>query len=114
MNWKKLWKRIRLIWITLGILATIIFAGWSLIAYRANPEARAALGSDARVTVTSANAARRHRDASKSCRNACSNYMIEGDFLLLLCEPIEDVRLSPGKICFISSRRGKFDYIPLA
>ncbi len=38
-------------WIATGLLATAIFVTWSLIAFRASDEARAALVSDARVTV---------------------------------------------------------------
>jgi pimeloyl-ACP methyl ester carboxylesterase len=47
-----LWQRIRRIWVTLGIAATVIFFGWSLVAYRATPEAHAARRTDARVTVS--------------------------------------------------------------
>jgi hypothetical protein len=35
-----------------GVAFTVVFVSWSLIAYRARPEARAALQSDARVSVT--------------------------------------------------------------
>jgi pimeloyl-ACP methyl ester carboxylesterase len=42
---------IRRIWAGLGILALIGFGGWSLVAYRASGNARAALVSDERVTV---------------------------------------------------------------
>lgn len=66
MNWKVIWQRVRLIWVTLGILGTIIFATWSLIAYRATPEAHAALQSDARVTVTAETGAWRFLPASSS------------------------------------------------
>jgi pimeloyl-ACP methyl ester carboxylesterase len=47
----RLWKRIRRIWATLGLTAMVVFAGWSLVAYRASGEARAALRSDAAVDV---------------------------------------------------------------
>jgi alpha/beta superfamily hydrolase len=50
----RLWRIIRRIWITAGLLFTAIFATWSLIAYRASGPARAALVSDAAVTVTRA------------------------------------------------------------
>jgi pimeloyl-ACP methyl ester carboxylesterase len=40
------------IWVTLGLGAFVGFVAWCLIAYRANEEARAALVSDFRVTVT--------------------------------------------------------------
>lgn len=49
---RELWRRIRRIWITLGIAVTVIFVGWSLVAYRATSEARAALRTGATVTVT--------------------------------------------------------------
>src|SRR5688572_14603212 len=47
-----LWRRVRRIWATLGIAATVIFVGWSIVAYRAAPEAHAAMRTDARVTVS--------------------------------------------------------------
>lgn len=49
---RRLWRRIRFVWITAGISATVIFVVWSLIAYTASAEARAATASDATVTVT--------------------------------------------------------------
>jgi pimeloyl-ACP methyl ester carboxylesterase len=49
---RRLWPRIRRIWITVGITATVIFVLWSLIAYRASARARAALMPDATVSVT--------------------------------------------------------------
>ena len=64
MNWKAIWRRVRLVWVTLGILGTIIFVTWSLIAYRATPEAHAAMQSDARVTVTAETGAWRFLPAS--------------------------------------------------
>lgn len=48
---RKIWLRIRRIWITAGIVATVVFVGWSLIAYRASGEAHAATQSDAAVAV---------------------------------------------------------------
>ena len=48
---RRLWRRIRFVWITAGISATVIFVLWSLIAYRPSAEARAATASDATVTV---------------------------------------------------------------
>jgi pimeloyl-ACP methyl ester carboxylesterase len=48
----RLWARIERVWVTLGIAATTIFVGWSLIAYRASAEARAAARSDAAVGIT--------------------------------------------------------------
>ena len=52
MTRRPLWPLIRRIWITLGIGATIVFAGWSLVAYRASAAARRALNTDDRVAVT--------------------------------------------------------------
>ena len=49
---RRIWPVIQRIWITLGISFTVIFVGWSLIAYRASPAARAALVSDEEVSVT--------------------------------------------------------------
>jgi pimeloyl-ACP methyl ester carboxylesterase len=45
------WDRIRRIWVTLGVGATLVFAAWSLLAYRPSAEARGALDSDRSVTV---------------------------------------------------------------
>jgi pimeloyl-ACP methyl ester carboxylesterase len=47
-----LFRRIRRAWVTLGLIAAVVFVGWSLYAYRARPEARAALESGAVVSVT--------------------------------------------------------------
>jgi len=49
---RRLWPIIQRIWITLGISFTVIFVGWSLIAYRASPAAHAALVGDSEVAVT--------------------------------------------------------------
>jgi pimeloyl-ACP methyl ester carboxylesterase len=38
--------------VTAGLVFTVVFVGWSLVAYRAKPEARRALANDARVSVT--------------------------------------------------------------
>ena len=54
MTRARLWPLIRRVWITVGITATVVFVTWSLIAYRATAEARRALASDSRVTVTDA------------------------------------------------------------
>jgi len=51
---RKLWPVIRRVWITVGLGATAIFVVWSLVAYRANSEARQATESDSDVTVTHA------------------------------------------------------------
>ena len=45
-------RRVRQVWITLGIAATVGFAGWSLIAYRASAAGREATRGDARVAVS--------------------------------------------------------------
>ncbi len=45
-------QKLRRIWATLGSIAFVGFVGWCLIAYRAKPEAAAALQSDSLVLVT--------------------------------------------------------------
>ena len=50
-NARRVWRRVRRIWVTLGISFTVIFGGWSLIAYRASAEARAATRPDDAVSV---------------------------------------------------------------
>jgi len=47
----RVWPVVRRAWITLGITLTAAFVVWSLVAYRAAPEAHAAIRSDAEVTV---------------------------------------------------------------
>lgn len=47
----RIWQIIRRGWITLGLTLTVVFVAWSLVAYRAAPEARAAIRSDAVVDV---------------------------------------------------------------
>jgi len=46
-----MWRVIRRIWITLGLGATAVFIAWSIVAYRANAEARAATRSNSQVLV---------------------------------------------------------------
>ncbi len=48
---RRIWPIVRRIWATLGIAATVIFAVWSILAYRATDEAHAALRGDAVVIV---------------------------------------------------------------
>jgi pimeloyl-ACP methyl ester carboxylesterase len=49
---RRLWKRVRQIWIATGITVSAVLATWSLIAYRASAEARGAVNSDSVVEVT--------------------------------------------------------------
>jgi pimeloyl-ACP methyl ester carboxylesterase len=51
MSRRQLWRYVQRIWITLGLSATVVFAGWSLIAYRASSEAQVAIRSDSTVDV---------------------------------------------------------------
>jgi len=51
MDRRRLWLRIRRVWITLGLSATAIFVVWSVVAYRASNEARVAARADADVDV---------------------------------------------------------------
>ena len=51
MDRRRLWRRIRRVWITLGLAATGVFVIWSLIAYRASAAARTALQPDTAVAV---------------------------------------------------------------
>jgi pimeloyl-ACP methyl ester carboxylesterase len=47
----RLWARVRRVWVTLGATVGVVFVGWSLLAYRATPDARAALQGNDRTTV---------------------------------------------------------------
>jgi pimeloyl-ACP methyl ester carboxylesterase len=51
MNRRQVWRRIRRVWITLGLSVAVVFIGWSLIAYRASGAARIAIQRDAAVAV---------------------------------------------------------------
>jgi pimeloyl-ACP methyl ester carboxylesterase len=51
MDRRQLWRRVRRVWVTLGLGATALFVGWSLIAYRASAAARGAIQSDAATAV---------------------------------------------------------------
>ena len=51
MDRRQLWRRIRQVWITLGLSLTVVFVCWSLIAYRASPAARVATIPDTSVAV---------------------------------------------------------------
>lgn len=48
---RRLWPIVRRVWITAGLVFTAVFVTWSLLAYRSSAPARAALQSDARVTI---------------------------------------------------------------
>ncbi|HET7696021.1 MAG TPA: alpha/beta hydrolase [Vicinamibacterales bacterium] len=49
---RRLWPIVRRVWITAGLAVTAIFVLWSVLAYRATGDARAALQTDGRVAVT--------------------------------------------------------------
>ena len=51
-RWRQWLATLRRVWVTTGATAGAIFIVWSLVAYRANAEARAALTSSSTVTVT--------------------------------------------------------------
>lgn len=50
----KHWPLVRRIWITAGLIVTAVFVTWSLIAYRADLEAKAATASDDAVAIAHA------------------------------------------------------------
>jgi len=51
MTPRQLWQYVRRIWITLGLAGTVVFIGWSLVAYRASSGAQLASQSDSAVTI---------------------------------------------------------------
>ena len=59
MEWRRLRRIVHRVWITAGLSATVVFALWSLLAYRASGEARAAGRGDERVRVEHADGVRR-------------------------------------------------------
>jgi pimeloyl-ACP methyl ester carboxylesterase len=46
------WQRIRRIWITTGVSATVVFVAWTLISFRASSTAHAALNGNDAVSVS--------------------------------------------------------------
>ena len=50
--WRRRLTTLRRVWVTTGATVGVIFIVWSLLAYRANSDARAALTNTAGVTVT--------------------------------------------------------------
>ena len=48
---RRVWRVVRKVWITAGLVATVVFVAWSLIAFRASGDARQALTSTDRVQV---------------------------------------------------------------
>ena len=51
MERRRVWRIIRRAWITLGVTLTVVFVAWALVAFRAAPEAHAAIRSDSAVAV---------------------------------------------------------------
>lgn len=49
---RRLWPIIRRVWISAGLGGTVLFVGWSLVAYRADAAARQAVHTDSAVSVT--------------------------------------------------------------
>lgn len=66
---RRAWPIVRRVWITCGLGATVVFVTWSLLAYRANGEARDATESDASVAVERADGVWRFRPAEGSERS---------------------------------------------
>ena len=58
--------RVKKVWMATGIALTVVFIGWSLIAYRANAEARAAAVSDAVVASVRDAGTRRFSPAAEA------------------------------------------------
>lgn len=48
---RRYWPVIRRVWITAGLAATAVFVVWSLVAYQANSDARAATAADHTIAV---------------------------------------------------------------
>ena len=68
MGTKHVWHRIRTIWITTGISATVVFVAWCAIAYRATSDATAAMKSDAQVVVQPSEGVVRFSPASQPAK----------------------------------------------
>jgi pimeloyl-ACP methyl ester carboxylesterase len=63
MNWPAARRLLKLTWIAVGLTSTAVFVIWSLIAFRAEPSARAAEITDAAVRVEKSGGARRFTPA---------------------------------------------------
>ncbi len=66
MNGVAPWQRFKRLWVTTGLVFTVVFVAWSLIAYRANAEARAGAVSDATVANVRADGVWRFSGAKTS------------------------------------------------
>jgi len=51
MTPRQVWQYVRRAWITLGLAGTVVFIGWSLLAYRASSLAQVASRSDSAATI---------------------------------------------------------------
>ena len=58
---RSLWRTVRRVWVTTGVSVTVGFIAWSLIAYRADGEARRAAVSDENVAVSHADGVWRYQ-----------------------------------------------------
>ncbi|MBI4474435.1 MAG: hypothetical protein HY646_17325 [Acidobacteria bacterium] len=83
-----MWKRIRKIWITLALTASVIFVVSSIIAYRAAPEARFALQTDASVSVS-------REDAGWRFMPADSRYLQKVGFLFFPGSLVDPIAYAP-------------------
>jgi len=63
---RKHWPLVRRVWITAGVTVTAVVVVWSLIAYRADSEAKAATATDDAVAVTHAEGIWRFTPATRS------------------------------------------------
>ena len=51
MSGRSLWQRVRRVWVTFGVVATVVFAVWLFFGYRASSAAVAAMNSNSSVQV---------------------------------------------------------------
>ena len=106
-----MWRTIRRVWATLGTLAFVLFAGWSLLAFRATPAGRAAARSDARVAVTHDDATWRFVPTSRAASTEVGLLFFPGALVNPLAyAPIARAAAESGYVATIVElpRRGAF------
>ena len=104
------WRWVKRIWIGAGLTATTVFVTWSLIAFRASEEARAAEQGDTVVRVERQNGLRRFEPLSGTPRDAGLLFFPGGMVDPTAYAPLARAAASAGHIVVILDlpRRGVF------
>lgn len=106
-----IWRRVRRVWVTVGLTVFVIFTTWSLLAYRASPVAHAATNSDARVKVSHKSSVWRFEPVAPTTRSTTSLLFFPGSLVdPIAYAPIARAAASAGFPATILElpRRGAF------